>query len=343
MGTADDRRFEVLRAIVADFVSTKEPIGSKSLVERHNLGVSSATVRNDMAVLEAEGYIAQPHTSSGRVPTEKGYREFVDRLDDVKPMSSAERRAILTFLESGVDLDDVLRRAVKLLAQLTRQVAIVQYPTLSTSTVRHLEVVALTPARLLLVVITDSGRVDQRIVELGDAIDEVQLSALRERLGQALDGKPITTASVAVSDLASQLVGHGVLGDAVGRAATVLVETLVEHSEERLLLGGTANLTRNTADFGGSLRSVLEALEEQVVVLRLLAAQEEAGKVTVRIGHETAAEQMAGTSVVSTTYGSSGKVFGGMGVVGPTRMDYPGTISNVAAVALYIGEVLGAR
>jgi heat-inducible transcriptional repressor len=343
VGTADDRRFEVLRAIVADFVSTKEPIGSKSLVERHNLGVSSATVRNDMAVLEAEGYIAQPHTSSGRVPTEKGYREFVDRLDDVKPMSSAERSAILTFLESGVDLDDVLRRAVKLLAQLTRQVAIVQYPTLSTSSVRHLEVVALTPARLLLVVITDSGRVDQRIVELGDPIDDAQLANLRERLGQALEGKPITTASIAVSDLASQLVGHGGLGDAVGRSATVLVETLVEHSEERLLLGGTANLTRNTADFGGSLRSVLEALEEQVVVLRLLAAQQEAGKVTVRIGHETAAEQMAGTSVVSTTYGSSGKVFGGMGVVGPTRMDYPGTIANVAAVALYIGEVLGGR
>jgi heat-inducible transcriptional repressor len=343
VGTADDRRFEVLRAIVADFVSTKEPIGSKSLVERHNLGVSSATVRNDMAVLEAEGYIAQPHTSSGRVPTEKGYREFVDRLDDVKPMSSGERRAILTFLESGVDLDDVLRRAVKLLAQLTRQVAIVQYPTLSTSTVRHLEVVALTPARLLLVVITDSGRVDQRIVELGDPIDDSQLANLRERLGQALEGKPITTASIAVSDLASQLVGHGGLGNAVGRSATVLVETLVEHSEERLLLGGTANLTHNTADFGGSLRSVLEALEEQVVVLRLLAAQQEAGKVTVRIGHETAAEQMAGTSVVTTTYGSSGKVFGGMGVVGPTRMDYPGTIANVAAVALYIGEVLGGR
>jgi heat-inducible transcriptional repressor len=343
MGSADDRRFEVLRAIVADFVSTKEPIGSKTLVERHNLGVSSATVRNDMAVLEAEGYIAQPHTSSGRVPTEKGYREFVDRLDDVKPLSSSERRAILTFLESGVDLDDVLRRAVKLLAQLTRQVAIVQYPTLSTSTVRHLEVVALTPARLLLVVITDSGRVDQRIVELGDAIDDGQLAQLRERLGQALEGKPLTAASIAVSDLASQLVGHGQLGDAVGRAATVLLETLVEHTEERLLLGGTANLTHNTADFGGSLRSVLEALEEQVVVLRLLAVQQEAGKVTVRIGHETAAEQMAGTSVVSTAYGSSGKVFGGMGVVGPTRMDYPGTIANVAAVALYIGEVLGAR
>src|SRR5918998_6751362 len=106
MSSTDDRRFEVLRAIVADYVATKEPVGSKVLVERHNLGVSSATVRNDMAVLEAEGYITQPHTSSGRVPTEKGYRQFVDRLDEVKPLSSSERRAILTFLESGVDPDN---------------------------------------------------------------------------------------------------------------------------------------------------------------------------------------------------------------------------------------------
>ena len=347
MASADDRRFEVLRAIVADFVATKEPIGSKSLVERHNLGVSSATVRNDMAVLEAEGYIAQPHTSSGRVPTEKGYREFVDRLDDVKPLSVAERRAIQGFLESGVDLDDVLRRAVRLLAQLTRQVAIVQYPTLSTSTVRHLEVIALTPARLLMVVITDSGRVDQRIVELGDVIDDHQLSQLREMLGQALEGKKLAAASIAVADLAGDFHGRGgqskSLSDAVGRSATVLLESLVEHTEERLLLGGTANLTRNTADFGGSLRSILEALEEQVVVLRLLAAQQEAGKVTVRIGHETEAEQMVGTSVVSTTYGTTGTVYGGMGVLGPTRMDYSGTIASVAAVAMYIGEVLGGR
>jgi heat-inducible transcriptional repressor len=343
MGSADDRRFEVLRAIVADFVATKEPIGSKALVERHNLGVSSATVRNDMAVLEAEGYIAQPHTSSGRVPTEKGYREFVDRIHDVKPLSSPERRAILSFLESGVDLDDVLRRAVRLLAQLTRQVAVVQYPTLSASTVRHLEVVALTPARLLMVVITDSGRVDQRIVELGDTIDEHQVGQLRDLLSKALDGKKLSAASVAVADLASRLNTVGTLGDAVGRSATVLLESLVEHTEERLLMGGTANLTRNTADFGGSLRPVLEALEEQVVVLRLLAAQQEAGRVTVRIGHETEAEQMVGTSVITSAYGSAGTVFGGMGVVGPTRMDYPGTMANVAAVAMYIGEVLGNR
>ena len=110
MASTEERRFEVLRAIVADYVSTQEPVGSKSLVERHNLGVSSATVRNDMAALEDEGYITAPHTSAGRIPTDKGYRRFVDRIAEVKPLSAAERRAIHTFLDSSVDLDDVLRR-----------------------------------------------------------------------------------------------------------------------------------------------------------------------------------------------------------------------------------------
>lgn len=347
MSSTDDRRFEVLRAIVADYVSTQEPVGSKVLVERHNLGVSSATVRNDMAALESEGYIAQPHTSSGRVPTDKGYRLFVDRIADVKPLSAAERRAILEFLDNGVDLDDVLRRGVRLLAQLTRQVAVVQYPTLSASSVRHLEVVALTPARLLLVLITDSGRVDQRIVELGDVIDDEDLVRLRTLLGGALEGKRLAAASIAVSELAEEAPDD--LRDAVIRSATVLVETLVEHPDDRLVLGGTANLTRNAADFPGiggfpgSLRSVLEALEEQVVVLKLLAATQPSGRVTVQIGEETKVEEMRGTSVISTGYGAAGTVLGGMGVLGPTRMDYPGTMASVAAVAKYVGEVLAER
>ncbi|MDG3011839.1 heat-inducible transcriptional repressor HrcA [Rhodococcus sp. D2-41] len=343
MSSTDERRFEVLRAIVSDFVATQEPIGSKTLVDRHNLGVSSATIRNDMAALEAEGYITQPHTSSGRIPTDKGYRRFVDKIAEVKPLSVPERRAILGFLEGGVDLDDVLRRAVRLLAQLTRQVAVVQYPTLSASSVRHLEVVPLTPARLLLVVITDSGRVDQRIVELGDVIGEDDLGTLRDLLAGALEGKRLAAASIAVSELADDAPPE--LRNAVIRSATVLVETLVEHPEERLVLGGTSNLTRNVADFSlpGSLRSVLEALEEQVVVLKLLASTQDNGRVVVRIGEETQAEKMRGTSVISTGYGTADTIFGGMGVLGPTRMDYPGTIATVAAVARYVGEVIGER
>ncbi len=158
----EDRRLAVLRAIVEDYVATEEPVGSKALVERHHLNVSPATIRNDMAALEEEGYLAQPHTSAGRVPTDKGYRLFVDRLTTVKPMSAAERRAIATFLDGAVDLDDVVHRSVRVLSQLTRQVAVVQYPTLSRSTVRHIELVALAPPRLLVVLILSSGRVEQR-------------------------------------------------------------------------------------------------------------------------------------------------------------------------------------
>jgi heat-inducible transcriptional repressor len=338
---ADERRFAVLRAIVTDYVATHEPVASRSLVERHQFGVSSATIRNDMVALEEDGYITQPHTSAGRVPTDKGYRLFVDRLSEVKPLSVAERRAVQSFLQGAVDLDDVLRRSVRLLAQLTRHVAVIQYPTLSRSTVRHLEVLAVTPARLMLVLITDSGRVDQRLLDLGDVITEDQVARLRSLLNQALAGRRLADASAAVADLPEQVPLD--LRDAMTRVSTVLIETLVEHPEERMLLGGTANLTRNAADFPGSLRQVLEALEEQVVVLKLLAAASDPGTITVRIGEENEAEEMRSTSLVSIGYASHGTVLGGMGVVGPTRMDYPGTIAAVRAVARYVGEILTTR
>ncbi len=176
----DDRKLEVLRAIVEDYVATQEPVGSKALVERHHLGVSPATVRNDMAVLEEEGYIRQPHTSAGRVPTDAGYRLFVDRLSRVKALSPAERRAIERFLVGAVDLDDVVHRTVRLLAQLTRQVAVVQYPSLARSAVRHLEVVHLAATRPMLVLITDTGRVEQRVVDLPAGVSEALVADLRK-------------------------------------------------------------------------------------------------------------------------------------------------------------------
>jgi heat-inducible transcriptional repressor len=341
MASSDERRFAVLRAIVADYVSNQEPVASKAIVERHNLGVSSATVRNDMASLEEEGYIAQPHTSAGRIPTDKGYRLFVDRLSDVKPLSSAERKAIRLFLDGAIDLDDVLRRSVRMLAQLTRQVAIIQYPTLTHSLVRHIELVQLTPARVMLVLITDNGRVDQRMIDLGDVITEDTTSRLRTMLNSALVEHRLTDAAAKVTELLEEAPAE--LRDAMTRIATVLVESLVEHPEDRLVLGGTANLTRNAGDFTGSLRQVLEALEEQVVVLKLFAAASTPGAVTIRIGEENEAEDLRSTSVVSIGYGSQQNLLGGMGVVGPTRMDYPGTIAAVRAVANYVGDILAGR
>jgi heat-inducible transcriptional repressor len=339
--TLEERKLEVLRAIVEDFISTNEPVGSKALSERHRLGVSPATIRNDMAVLEEEGYIAQPHTSAGRVPTDKGYRLFVDRLASLKPLSPAERRAIQTFLEGAVDLDDVLHRTVRLLAQLTQHVAVVQYPSLARSAVRHVEVVHLAPTRLMLVLITDTGRVEQRVVELPGVVSDEMVASLRSTLNSRLRDRRLTEAPQIITRLPDEVSAD--LRPVVSTMTGVLLETLLERPEERVVLGGTANLTRSALDFPGTIRPVLEALEEHVVLLRLLGEVQSPSRVLVRIGGENPYEGLRSTSVVSVGYGSGETALGGLGVLGPTRMDYAGAMSAVAAVARYIGQLLAAN
>ena len=335
----DARRKEVLRAIVAGFISSQEPVGSKALLERYQLGVSSATIRNDMAVLESEGLITQPHASSGRVPTQKGYRLFVDSLHDLKPLSQPERRAILTFLEGGVDLQDVMHRAARMLAQVTNSAAVVQMPNLKVSMVKHCEVVALTPVRLLLVLITDNGRVEQRNVELDTIIEPDEVARLRDFLNNALAGKTLNDATTHL-DLLEESAPMDIRPH-LRKAATVLVDTLVEYPAERYLLAGTPNLTRNHLSARGvDLSSILEALEEQVVVLNLLTRVPEVGNISVVIGDEHDDDQLRQASVVTTAYGTDGEVLGGLGVVGPTFMDYSGTMSRVSAVAHYVSDIL---
>ncbi|MGH8867604.1 MAG: heat-inducible transcriptional repressor HrcA [Actinomycetes bacterium] len=334
----EDRKLEVLRAIVEDYVSTQEPVGSKSLVERHNLGVSPATIRNDMAALEEEGYIAQPHTSAGRIPTDKGYRLFVDRLSSVKPLSQAERRAISQFLDGAVDLDDVVDRTVRLLAQITRQVAVVQYPSLSRSTVRHVELVPVSSTRVMLVLITNTGRVEQRLVEAQHEVPDQVVGDLRARLNQVVAGRGLGDVPDAIADLTEAYGAEE--RPLVAGVISTLIECLVDQHEERVVLGGTANLTRFGQDFPLTVQPVLEALEEHVVLLRLLGEASNPSALTVRIGHENPYEGLTSTSVVSIGYGAGPEAVAKLGVLGPTRMDYPGTMGAVRAVARYVGQIL---
>ncbi len=336
----EERKLEVLRAIVEDFISTNEPVGSKTLVDRHNLGVSPATIRNDMAALEEEGLIAQPHTSAGRVPTDAGYRMFVDQLTDLKPLSAPEKRAIRAFLDDAVDLDDVLHRAVRTLAQLTRNVAVVQYPSLSRSRVRHIELVELTGSRLMFVLITDTGRVEQRVVELPSPVTEQAVADLRLTLNSQLRDRLLAEAPEIVVGLPTQTPPQ--MQGLLATLTSVLLETLVEQHSDRIVLGGTANLTEHALDFP-AIRPVLEALEEQVVLLRLLDKSVETSQIVVRIGNENEHEGLISASVVTGGYGAKGAALGGVGVLGPRRMDYAHTIARVSAVARYIGDMLSER
>ncbi|RRD47821.1 heat-inducible transcriptional repressor HrcA [Tessaracoccus sp. OH4464_COT-324] len=328
----DDRKLNVLKAIVTDYVASREPVGSKALVERHRLNVSAATVRNDMAVLEEEGYITQPHTSAGRIPTDKGYRLFVDKLARIKPLSAAERRAISSFLDGSLDTDDLVARTVRLLAELTHQVAIVQYPVTQRGLIRHAELVTLSPERVMVIIVTASGRVDQAMVEISipaEALGDLRASIVGSVIGRtpaaAADalGKALDAVRPEYRPLATRLI------------ATTL-ELLAAEPATHVVVAGVPNLAGGVFD---NLRPLLEALEEQVVLLRLLA-EAASDDITVRIGQENTADGFQTTSLVASGYGPGGGLSASLGVVGPTRMDYPATIASVRAVARYVSRFL---
>ena len=337
-----ERGLEVLRVIVQDYVASREPVGSKSIVERHAFGVSAATIRNDMALLEDEELITAPHTSSGRVPTDKGYRVFVDQLTDLRPLTPAQRQAIETFVGQSVDLDDVLARTVRLLSQLTHQVALVQYPSLASSKVRHIELVPLSTTRLMSVFITDTGRVEQRLVETAGDLDEAFLADLRTRLNSTLGGLGLSDAAARLESFPEQFAPER--RPLVVQVTSSLTEQVLANRQDRLLMAGAANLARTEEDFSGSIFPVLEAIEEQVTLLRLFGEMEldsTGSGVAVSIGKENADFGLGQTSVLTSGYSTSGGSVARLGVLGPTRMDYSNNMAAVRAVARYLSRLLG--
>lgn len=335
-----ERSLEVLRVIVHDYVESREPVGSKSIVERHSFGVSAATIRNDMALLEEEELIVAPHTSSGRVPTDKGYRVFVDQLADLRPLTAAQRQAIESFLGQSVDLDDVLARTVRLLSQLTHQVALVQYPSLARSRVRHIELVPLSSTRVMTVFITDSGSVEQRMLDVPGALDIGFLLELRTRLNATLGGLMLAEAATTLASLPDQFASEQ--RPVVRQIAASLIEQVAANRQDKLVMAGTANLVRTEDDFSGSIFPVLEAIEEQVTLLRLFGemAVDQHG-VSVSIGRENAEFGLAETSVLTSGYAASGGSLARLGVLGPIRMDYSNNMAAVRAVARYLTRLLG--
>jgi heat-inducible transcriptional repressor len=344
-----ERGLQVLRAIVQDYVDTREPVGSKAIVDRHAFGVSAATIRNDMALLEDEELIAAPHTSSGRVPTDKGYRVFVDHLAELRPLSQAQRSAIAAFLDDSGDLDDLLARTVRALTQLTGQVAIVQYPSFSTASITHVELVSLGGARLLAIVVTDTGRVSQRIAFVREEPTEADLVQLRARISGLLVGVPVRDAAHRVHALLAAatppVAGHEAaagLEAAVHPILRVLAEELEDFRQDRLVLAGAATLARREGDFRGSIYPLLEAIEEQVTLLKLMTEMvaDDQG-LAASIGRENEPFGLVEATVLAGDYDVSG---GGarLGLLGPTRMDYPSNLAAVRAVAHYLSRMLEA-
>jgi len=332
-----ERGLQVLRAIVQDYVDTREPVGSKAIVERHAFGVSAATIRNDMALLEDEQLIVAPHTSSGRVPTDKGYRVFVDHLAELRPLSGAQRSAITSFLDEAGDLDDLLARTVRALTQLTGQVAIVQYPSFARANVTHVEIVSLGGPRILVVLVTDTGRVSQRICLVPVEPDENDVVQLRARIGTLLVGHSVATA---VQRVAAHLDGAAAPDRILDAVLRVVAEELEEFRQDRLVMAGAATLAKRESDFRGSIYPLLEAIEEQVTLLRLMSEMVADDKgLSASIGRENEPFGLIEASVLASRYdGAAGGAR--VGLLGPTRMDYSSNFAAVRAVAHYLTRLL---
>ena len=327
----DERKTSILRAIVQEYISTAQPVGSTHIADAPGVRVSSATVRNEMAVLEQEGYLAQPHTSAGRIPTDKGYRFFVDHMTTPGRLDSAASQRVGTFFDGAHGrLEELLHQTTNLLAQVTQHAAVVVGPRAETATVRSVQIVGLSSRVALVIAVFSNGTIDNQTIELDGDTSELRLSAASAHLQTVMIGHGLDAADLKRSS-----------GDAaVDLLCSVAFEALRKgSSDESVFVGGASSMAR-AFDAVDTVRNVLRTLEQQYVVVSLVRDILDRG-LTVAIGAEHGVEPLVTCSVVVAPVMVDGDQVGTIGILGPTRMDYPQALATVDVVSERLARRLG--
>ena len=336
----DDRKRAVLRAVVTEYVTTGLPVGSAHVVEAAGLDVSAATVRSDMGALEELGLVTQPHTSAGRVPTDRGYRWFVDDLRNAPALDVRQREAIEELLGSARDVEDLLARTTTVLSQLTRLVSLVISPAIATSRLRLVELVTLGPLSALLLLVADTGRVEKHTVEVPVGSVEGDLDRVRTMLAERLVGRRFSDVGPVLGTLADDVPSD--LRPIVRAVADAAVDVR-EDRVHQVFVGGQSALVDDVSLQREELARLLQLLEERETLARLIEEAvegPEAGSPTVRIGEENPLADLRPTSLVAQRYRLVSS--GSLGVLGPTRMDYGSALSTVRAVSDQLQRTLDA-
>jgi heat-inducible transcriptional repressor len=328
----DDRKAAILRVVVAEYVQTAQPVGSATVARQPELDVSSATVRNEMGVLEREGYLVQPHTSAGRIPTDKGYRFFVDSLTKPGPLDAARSQQVRAFFATAHgELEQMLHDTTTLLSGLTDYAAVVVGPSHEVATIRSIQLVGLGPRFVLLVTVLSNGAVEKRSLELGTEVSDAQLAAATAHLASYLIGHPLG-APVAVPHSGDAVI------DGLTRQVREALEGSHDHDVDTVFVGGAARMAA-AFDAVDTIRRVLSILEQQYVIVTLLQDVLDRG-LTVAIGTEHGVQPLAECSVVVSPYQVEGEPAGTVGVLGPTRMRYEQALAAVAVVSNRLGRAL---
>jgi len=337
MTELDERKAAILRAIVEHYVDSAQPVGSQTVTQTAGLGVSAATVRNEMSVLERDGFIAQPHTSAGRVPTDSGYRYYVDHLAGAGALAPAERRRIADFFTTAtMALDDLLHETSQLLARVTAHAAVVVGPQAESVHVRSVHLALLQPRLLLAVVVMSNGAVEKETVVLDAEADSDDAGIASARLAAHLAGRRLAElATMRYSGTADDRA------DGLARASCDALAAYVRlHHDEPLYVGGASRLAAEQQAFASTSASGLLELLEQHVVLGALLRELLGPGLTVRIGAENELADLRECSLVLAPYLVEGEPIGTVGVLGPTRMDYRKAQAAVSTVSRQLGQQL---
>jgi len=327
----DERKTRILRAVVQEYIATGQPVGSGHVAKLPGVQVSSATVRNEMAVLEQEGYLAQPHTSAGRIPTDKGYRQFVDAITPDGRLETATAERVGDFFATVQGrTEELLRQTSSLLANMTSHTALVVGPKAEAATVRTVQVVRLSVRTATVVAVLSNGDVESESISLADGIEDHHLETAAAHLASHLVGRALT-------GLEAIPLTKDVHVDVVCASAFAAMRGHLE--EEPVFVGGAAALAQSF-DAVEVVRNVLQTLEQEYVVVSLIRDILDRG-LSVAIGAEHGVEPLAACSVVVAPVVSDGEVLGSVGVLGPTRMNYPQALATVEVVGEQLGRRLG--
>jgi heat-inducible transcriptional repressor len=328
----DQRKAAILRAVVQQYIETAQPVGSSTVSARADVAVSSATVRNDMTQLERDGYLAQPHTSAGRVPTEKGYRYFVDTLAGPGPLQPQSVRMVREFFATTHgELEQMLAETSRLLADVTGTAAVVVGEPVEVATIRSVQLIDLTPRTVLGVMVMSNGVIVKRTVELDEDVDADDLAAAQRAVAEATAGQSL------------QVLGEWAPpadrpGAALAATAALALRDAANAESHQMFVDGRSHIA-GSFDARETIEAVLGILEQQFVVVSLLKELVDNG-LAVSIGSESGVAPLADCSLVVAPYQAGGEPAGAIAVLGPTRMNYPETLSAVAVVSQRLSRLL---
>jgi heat-inducible transcriptional repressor len=335
----DERKKHILKVITDDYIASAEPVGSRTIARRYNLGLSPATIRNEMADLEESGYLEQPHTSAGRIPSELGYRYYVDALMAHKKLLNQEIEQIYIELEKHhQEIDQVIHQTSKILGQFTKFPSLVLSPQLNSASFRHIQLIRLSETTILVLIVTDTGFVENNVIEMGSGISDSELEQISNFFNSKLRGVCLKEFRPALlNEIRSEMVFKNEFFD---EAVKILIRAASKQATERVIVGGTTKILEQPefADLE-RFKSFSQLLDEEERLYTLLTPSGYKGA-QVKIGHENEETVIQDCSVVTAGYEIAGRTVGVIGVLGPTRMDYAKVMPIVEYTATILSELL---